>query len=129
MTSSPNQPSPKNKRPKYIYRGPNLRAQNVIFELLESPDRQGDEWKNGDEKQIYLWSLEKHYQPDSVKDQFCDYSMGSLDENVAVNAYLPKVDMSKKMGESGESDSIAGGFIAMETEEDFNKFYHKIGKK
>lgn len=129
MTSSPNQSSPKNKRPKFIYRGPNSRAQNVIFELLQSPNRDGDEWKNGGEKEIYLWSLDKHYQPDNVKNKFCDYNMGSLDENVAVNAYLPKVDLSKKMGESGEADSIVGGFIAIETEENFQKYYHQIGKK
>lgn len=129
MTESPNQPAPKNKRPKFIYRGPNQSAQNVIFELLESPDREGDEWKSGEEKVVYLWSLDKHYQPDSVKDKLYDYRMGALDEEVIINAYLPKVDLSKKMGESGEADSIAGGFIAMETEENFKKFYHKIGKK
>ncbi len=129
MTSSPNQPAPKNKRPKFIYRGPNIRAQNVIFELLESPDREGDEWKNGAEKQIYLWSLDKHYQPDSVKGNFCDYNMGSLDEDITVNAYLPKVDLAAKVGESGEADSIVGGFLAMESREDFEKYYHQIGKK
>lgn len=129
MTNSPSQPAPKNKRPKFIYRGPNSRAHNAIFELLESPDREGDEWKNGGEKEIYLLSLDKHYQPDSVKDKFCDYSMGEMDGEVIVNAYLPKVDLSKKMGESGEADSIAGGFVCIESEENFKKYYHQIGQK
>jgi hypothetical protein len=129
MTSSPNQSAPKNKRPKFIYRGPNSRANNVIFELLESPDREGDEWKNSGEKEIYLWSLDRYVQPDNVKDKFCDYTMGNLDEDVIVNAYLPKVDLSKKMGESGEADSIAGGFVCIESEENFKKYYHQIGQK
>lgn len=129
MTLSSNQPAPKNKRPKFIYRGPNQSAHNVIFELLDSPDKEGDEWKNGEEKMIYLWSLDRYVQPDNVKEKLCDYRMGALDEEVIVNAYLPKVDLSKKMGESGEADSIAGGFISMETDEDFKKYYHKIGKK
>lgn len=129
VTSSPNQPSPKNKRPKFIYRGPNSRAHNVIFELLESPDKEGDEWKNGGKKEIYLCSLDKHYQPDSVKDKFCDYSMGEMGGEVIVNAYLPKVDLAAKIGESGEADSIAGGFVCIESEESFKKYYHQIGQK
>jgi hypothetical protein len=129
MTDSPNQPAPKNKRPKFIYRGPNEAAHNVIFELLSSPDREGDEWKNGEEKVVYLWSLDRYVQPDNAKEKLCYYRMGGLDEDVIVNAYLPEVDLSKKMGESGEADSIAGGFICMETPEDFEKYYHKIGKK
>lgn len=129
MTDSPEQKLPPNKRPKFIYRGPNQAAHNVIFELLASPDREGDEWKNGDEKLIYLWSLDRYMQPENTKDSLCDYRMGALEDDVIINAYIPKVDLSKKMGESGEADSIAGGYISMETEENFKKFYHRIGKK
>lgn len=129
MTDSHEQKPPPNKRPKFIYRGPNKSAENMIFELLESPVKEGDEWKNGEEKLVYLWSLDRYMQPENTKDSLCDYRMGALEDDVIINAYIPKVDLSKKMGESGEADSVAGGFITMETEENFKKFYHKIGKK
>ncbi len=129
MTDSPEQNFPPNKRPKFIYRGPNQAATNMIFELLESPDKEGEEWKNGEEKLICLNSLDRHIQPESTKDKLCDYRMGSLEDDVIINAYIPKVDLAAKKGESGEADSIAGGFLAMETDEDFKKYYHKIGKK
>lgn len=129
MTDSPEQKPPPNKRPKFIYRGPNQAATNMIFELLKSPVKEGEEWKNDGEKLIYLWSLDRYMQPEGAKERLCDYRMGALDEDVIVNAYIPKVDLSKKMGESGEVDSIAGGYISMETQENFKKFYHQIGKK
>lgn len=101
----------------------------MIFELLASPDREGDEWKNGEEKLVYLWSLDRYMQPENTKDSLCDYRMGSLEDDVIVNAYLPKVELSSRKGESGEADSVAGGFLSAETVEDFEKYYHKIGKK
>lgn len=101
------------KKELYLYRGPQKECFGMIYEKLESPPEEKESWQSEGEKFVFLHSLDKHLQPDAVKNKFCDYDLGSLS------------DLSFcKVSKNG-----VGGFLSMETEEDFSKFYHKIGKK
>jgi hypothetical protein len=112
MTSSPAPNSPPNKKKLFVYRGPQKECQNVIYELLQSPDNEGDEWQNGGEKMVYLHSIDRNIQPESVKSKFADYNLGSHDD-------LNYCEVDK--------DGV-GGYLAMETEENFKKYYKQLGK-
>lgn len=113
MTSSPAPNSPPNKKKLFVYRGPQVECQNVVYELLQSPDNEGDEWQNGGEKMVYLQSVDRNIQPESVKSKFADYNLGSPSD-------LNYCEVDK---------NGVGGYLSMETESDFQKFYHQLGKK
>lgn len=113
MTTSPSPSIPPSKRKLFVYRGPQTECHNVIYELLESPDREGDEWKNGNEKMVYLHSIDRNIQPESVKGKFANYDLGSMSD-----LNYCEVDRSG-----------VGGYISMETETNFQKYYKQLGKK
>lgn len=112
MTASPAPNPPPNKKKLFVYRGPQTECYNVIYELLKSPDKEGDEWKNGGEKMVYLHSIDRNIQSESVKNKFADYNLGSHDD-------LNYCEVDK---------SGVGGYLSMETEENFKKYYKQLGK-
>lgn len=120
MTSSPAPNSPPNKKKLFIYRGPQTECQNIVYELLQSPDNEGDEWQNGGEKMVYLHSIDRNIQPESVKSKFADYNLGSPSD-------LNFCEM--KVSNLSSCKDGVGGYLAMETIENFQKFYHQLGKK
>lgn len=115
MTDSSSQTPPNNKKPPiYAYRGPQKEYTNIFFSILENPVAEGDEWKSGEEKQIFLHSLDREIQSEAVKGKFCTYSMGSPHDL------------------SGESVKVGnegfGGVLGMFSEQDFKKYFIKLGK-
>ena len=112
MTDTPTPNSPPNKRKLFVYRGPQVECHNVIYELLESPVKEGDEWKSDEQKMVYLHSIDRNIQPDSVKSKFANYNLGSHND-----LNFCEVD-----------NNGVGGYLSMETENNFKKFYKQLGQ-
>lgn len=114
MTDSPAPPPSNNKKqPIFAYRGPDPQYQNILFYLLESPIKDGEEWQTGGEKMVFLHSLDREIQPEAVKNRFCEYSLGSANDLNDV-----------KVGNNG-----FGGVLSMFSEEEFQKYFVRLGKK
>lgn len=114
MTDSPAPPPSNNKKqPIFAYRGPDPQYQNILFHLLESPIKDGEEWQTGGEKMVFLHSLDREIQPEAVKNRFCEYSLGSANDLNDVS-----------VGKEG-----FGGVLSMFSEEEFQKYFVRLGKK
>ena len=61
---------------------------------------------------VYLHSIDRNIQPESVKKQFANYKLGSHDD-------LNYCEVDK--------DGV-GGYLAMETTENFQKYYKQLGQ-
>lgn len=122
MTDSLAPPPSNNKKPPiFAYRGPDPKYRNILFHLLESPIPEGDEWQTGGEKMVFLHSLDREIQPESVKNRFCEYSMGSAHDLTSESV--------KVSGNLDDCDNGFGGILSMFPEEEFNKNFVRLSKK